>query len=146
METKLSLSCETFSLLKSPLFISAFPSFVIFGQTISNVKYEEKKCFKIHFSEAYKWLLNFLCMGSFVMSDLDSAQANITEKDDEVYVWMGVTLIIKNEPKKVIKFIIEKQSIQIFETIFELEGSHDKKLESSWNRTLCHEPNILTGR
>ena len=55
------------------------------------------------------------------MSDLDSAQANITEKDDEVYVWMGVTLIIKNEPKKVIKFIIEKQSIQIFETIFELE-------------------------
>lgn len=60
-------------------------------------------------------------MGSFVMSDLDTAKGNIKETDDEVYFWMGLTFTVNNEPKKVIKLGIEKQSITIFETIFELE-------------------------
>lgn len=121
METKLSLSCETFALLKTPNFISAFPSYILFGETISNIKYKENKFLKINFHEAHKVLMNIFYIGSFLSSELDYSKGIILKKPEEVYYWNGLTLQTEDRIEKYIKIGIEKQSEFIFEILFSAE-------------------------
>lgn len=114
-ETRLNLSCETFALLKTPYFISSFPSYILFGKTEINEHYSEGSVFKINFSDAYKLLVNILYICSFLGSDLDSSKGLISKNDHEQYCWSAYT-----DPKgdKLIKFEIQKNSELTFEIIF----------------------------
>jgi len=123
-EEKFSLALETFAMLKCPFFISSFPSYVVFGKTIRNEKYSSGEFFKIKYSDAYKWMINLLYIGSFLTStDIDNSRGLILENDNENYFWHGVTVLKNQEEIKVVKFGIETQSQgnNIFETVFSVE-------------------------
>ena len=120
-EKRLSLSCETYAMLKTPYFMSAFPSYILFGLTHINISYERNSVFEISFSEAYKLLVNIFYIGSFFMSELDSSNGLILEKPNEKYIWSGIVVIRNDKIEKVVKFGIEKQSQITFEICFFLE-------------------------
>ena len=125
-EEKLSLSCETFAMLKSTFFMSSFPSYIIFGKTIRNVKYSNGEHFKIKFSDAYKLMVNLLYIGSFMQSsDIYSSRGLIIENEDdnENYFWHGITLQRNDEQIKAVKFGIETRSESniVFESLFTVE-------------------------
>ena len=119
MEVQLSLSIETFALKNCPYFISAFPSYIVFGKTTLDVKYEENKYFSLHFFEAYKWLQAIFFIGSFIASDLDDSNGVIvTTTESEIYYWTGLVMQNQDENEKHIKFGIEKNSEILFEMLF----------------------------
>ena len=121
-DKRLCSSCETFALLKTPFFISAYPSYILFGKTNANIDYDKKCVFEFSFSEAYKLLLNVFYIGSFVASDLENANGKILEKSDvEYYFWSAFLIQKNNRTEKVVKLGIEKQSEITFEIIFSLE-------------------------
>lgn len=120
-ETKLTSSCQTFALLNTPIFISAFPSYVVFGKTLLNLHYEENCYFKFGWFEASKLLINIFYIGSFLTNEIDSANGIIIQNCEEKYFWMGSSVIIDNEPKKFIKFCIEKNSELSFVIQFTVE-------------------------
>ena len=115
IEYKLNLSCETFALLKPQYFISSFPSYIVFGKPFTNRKYEEKQSFQIHFSEAYKILVNLLYIGSFLSSDIEFTKGSILERGNVNYLWCGN---INEQSEKVVTFSIETNEIKTFEVTF----------------------------
>lgn len=124
-ENRLNFSCETFALIKSSIFISSFPSYIIFGKTFINRNYEEKESFKVHFSEAYKILVNLLYIGSFLQSDLEFSKGSILKRETEQYLWSGQTILINEESEKIINFFIETNGCKGFElslTVLELNN------------------------
>ena len=125
-EEKLSLTLETFAMLKCPFFISSFPSYLVFGKTVRNEKYSSGEFFKIKYSDAYKLMVNLLYIGSFLTaSDINSSRGLILENeaDNENYFWHGITVQRNEEDIKVVKFGIETRSHGniTFEVVFSVE-------------------------
>ncbi len=121
-EELLNSSCETFALLKTPLFISSFPSYIIFGKTYRNIKYISGKYFKITFSEACKLFASIVYICSFLASDIESSKGLILENEQsETYFWTGITVQHKNETVKMIKLSICVCEKIVFEVLFSVE-------------------------
>jgi hypothetical protein len=121
-EELLSFSCETFALLKSPLFMSSFPSYVIFGKTFKNIKYVPGKFFKIGYFEACKVFASIVYIGSFLTSDIDSSKGVILENNqNETYFWTGITVLHNDESVKMIKLSIMQSDKIVFEVLFSVE-------------------------
>ena len=121
-EELLDCSCETFALLKSPLFISSFPSYIVFGKTFRNIKYVSGKFFKIGFFEACKLFASIVYIGSFLASDIESSKGIILENElHETYFWTGITVQHNNESIKMIKLSISLSERITFEVLFSAE-------------------------
>ena len=89
------------------------------------MNYKENESFKVHFSEAYKILVNLLYIGSFLQSDLEFTTGTILKRGTEQYLWSGQTILINDQSEKVINFLIETNGCKGFEislTVLELNN------------------------
>jgi hypothetical protein len=113
-------SCETYILKRVPFLISAFPGYLVFGQTDRGQKYEELSCLKFNFYEYSKLSDCITRSVIFIAEDnKDTNVIDICENQKVAYQWQGVLKTNDNLTEKYIKFIISN-GLQSNELIFSL--------------------------
>jgi hypothetical protein len=133
-------SCQTKVLKKISVFLSAYPGFIVFGQTFSK-SYLEETYFKFSVFELYKLyiaIINILIYFTEV-NPIISKELILQRASKIVYYWRGVTLFIDDVEEKFIIFGIEKKHSEKLEIKFSLSELHNfiKALKSTIVISLC---------
>jgi hypothetical protein len=106
-ELLISNSCETYILQKTPLLMSAFPGFVVFGESTQGRNYVIKKCIKIKYLEFEKLIECILKFLEFVaLEKKDTEVTLISEDEHKTQFWQA----IDTQSNKFLKFIIDSES------------------------------------
>lgn len=109
-DLQIANSCESYILRKVPLLISAFPGFLVFGETICGQTYNKLKCLKFNFFD-YSVLSDCIskCL-EFVTEDKHQTERLAIIKKEVTYFWQGFSKTIDNNTEKNIRFIISSAS------------------------------------
>jgi hypothetical protein len=100
-------SCETYILKKVPLLLSAFPGYLVFGQSDRGQKYEELKCLKFHYYDYAKLSDSITKCVTFIANDIEETEAVIINENQNItYLWQGILKTVNNVTEKKIKFIV----------------------------------------
>ncbi len=148
-ELSFEKSCNTKVLKSKSVFLSAYPSYIVFGKTFSTV-YEAKKYFKFYIFELYKLYIAIIkILNFFTEENPETLQGLILKRNfNIVYYWSGVTLNIDGKDEKFVLFNIETE-VQTFKLQMNLSELHNLifALKSSIIISLClstQESEILT--
>ncbi len=95
-DLQIANSCESYILRKVPLLISAFPGFLVFGETICGQTYNKLKCLKFNFFD-YSVLSDCIsnCL-EFVAEDKHQTGRLAIIKNEVTYFWQGFSKTIDN--------------------------------------------------
>ena len=117
-DLQIANSCESYILRKVPFLISAFPGFLVFGETICGQTYVKQKCLKFNFFD-YSILSDCIskCI-EFITEDKHETERSRIIENEVTYFWQGFSKTIDNNTEKNIRFII-------------LSGSHQSEINFS---------------
>ena len=104
-ELNISKSCETYVLQRTPLLMSAFPGYIVFGDTVQGQCYINQKCLKIKYFDFHKLSVCIAKFLEFVAQENKETEV-ISLFEEDTFFWQGFSKTFENESEKFIKFII----------------------------------------
>jgi hypothetical protein len=135
-------SCQTKVLKAFSVFISAYPGFIVFGQTFTRY-YPEKSYFKFSPFELYKLYIAIIQILTFFTEENPEKTNGIILKRSKtnkiVYFWSGRRLLIDEEEEKLVTFGIEKENSETLKINMSLSELHNfiTALKSTITICLC---------
>jgi hypothetical protein len=119
-DLQISKSCETYILHKTPFLISAFPGYIVFGETLKGQSYIHNKSIKIKYLEFNKLIVCITKFLEFVaLEQKDTEKTLLSEEEHKTQLWQAFSTKINTESYKFLKFIIICESVEK-ELIFSL--------------------------
>jgi len=141
-ELHFNKSCQTKVLSKLSVFLSAFPGFIVFGQTYTKF-YPKGTYFKFSVFEVYKLYIAIIKILTFLIEDEPIiCEGLMLERDKSnkiVYYWRGIRLLIDGIEEKLVAFGIERKNEERVEIKMTLSELHNfiQCLKSTITICLC---------
>lgn len=124
----LSDSCLTIALRRNQLFVSAFPGLIVFGE-VSTTYFKQLKYFEFSYYDIFELFRALTQIIQYLVVNSDTLNQDrgiiISKCDNEIYFWMGKTIILNQKEVKIITLGIEIESNIVFELTFDCEKLND---------------------
>ena len=125
---QLSDSCITIALRRSQLSVSAFPGIIVFGE-VSTTCYKQLKYFQYSYYDIFHLFLGLTQIIQFLVCSSETVNQNqgliISKENNEMYFWLGKTIIINDKEIRIVKLGIEIDSNVVFELTFDCDKLND---------------------
>ncbi len=136
--TTFNNSIQTLALFKQSVFLSAFTSYIIFGEAFSS-GYKKDSYFKLNFFDLFKFYCEIVKITLFLGTEKETEQGIFFSENNISYHWIGQTIKKSDSLEKVVSFVQQKNDKKIYElnfTVPELNNFYDV-LSRSIIPTLC---------
>ena len=126
----LSDSCFTIALRRNQIFVSAFPGLIVFGE-VSTTSFKQLKYFEYSYYDMFELfialtqIIQFLVVNSDNLNEDEDRGVIISKHQNEIYFWIGKTIIVNHKEVKVINLGIEIEANIVFELTFDCEKLND---------------------